>query len=253
MFDKGVGYMQLKKRLKSKWNLKGDFSLIDIGCDYFVTRFTNMEDRTFVVTQGPWMIGDNYLTICRWVPNFVPDEEPIRFLTTWIRIPNISIEYFDHEFLDLIGQKIGKVISVDQTTANVERGNFSRLSVEVVLSKPLLSKFKLHGRVWKIQYEGLRLLCFHCGKVGHKAETCPTNHSTEGGNVIPTTQDVNTLRTDPIIAIPMHKPESVEQFGPWMLVKKPSRKKNPNATGDSHRNNNGSSKNLANVRMATGL
>jgi len=45
MFDKGVGYMQLKKRLKSKWNVKGDFSIIDIGCDYFVTRFTNMEEN----------------------------------------------------------------------------------------------------------------------------------------------------------------------------------------------------------------
>ena len=30
MFDKGVGYMQLQKRLKSKWSLEGDFSLIDI-------------------------------------------------------------------------------------------------------------------------------------------------------------------------------------------------------------------------------
>ena len=37
MFDKGIGYLQLKRRLKSKWALKGDFSLIDIGCDYYVT------------------------------------------------------------------------------------------------------------------------------------------------------------------------------------------------------------------------
>jgi len=33
LFDKGVGYMQLKKRSKTKWTLKGDFSLIDIGFD----------------------------------------------------------------------------------------------------------------------------------------------------------------------------------------------------------------------------
>ena len=36
MFDKG-------RRLKTKRALKGDFSLIDIGCEYYVTRFTNME------------------------------------------------------------------------------------------------------------------------------------------------------------------------------------------------------------------
>jgi len=40
----------LKKRLKSKWALKGNFSLIDIGCDYYITRFTNPEDYTHVMT-----------------------------------------------------------------------------------------------------------------------------------------------------------------------------------------------------------
>jgi len=37
LLGKGVGYMQLKKRLKTKWALRGDFSLIDIGHDYYVT------------------------------------------------------------------------------------------------------------------------------------------------------------------------------------------------------------------------
>ncbi|KAJ8450709.1 hypothetical protein Cgig2_021181 [Carnegiea gigantea] len=43
MFDKGIGFLQLKRRLKIKWELKGDFSLIDIGHDYYVTR--NEVDR----------------------------------------------------------------------------------------------------------------------------------------------------------------------------------------------------------------
>jgi len=44
MIDKGVGYLGLKRTLKAKWALKGDFSLIDIRCDYYVTRFSNLED-----------------------------------------------------------------------------------------------------------------------------------------------------------------------------------------------------------------
>ena len=64
-FDKGIGglHAQLKWRLKLKWSLKGDFSLIDIGCDCYVKRFTNMEDHEHVLTQGRWMLGDNYLVI----------------------------------------------------------------------------------------------------------------------------------------------------------------------------------------------
>lgn len=68
MFDKVIGYLQLTRRLKTKWALKGDFSLIDIGCDYYVTRFTNMEDYDHVILNDPWMIGDNYLVIREWVP-----------------------------------------------------------------------------------------------------------------------------------------------------------------------------------------
>jgi len=63
-----------------------------MGCDYYITRFTNIEDYHHVLTEGPWLIGDNYLIIRQWVPNFVPDEEPIRFLMAWIRIPNISVD-----------------------------------------------------------------------------------------------------------------------------------------------------------------
>jgi len=99
MFDKGIRYLKLKRRLKTKWALKGDFSLIDIGCDYYVTRFTNMEDYDHVILNGPWMIGDNYLVFREWVPNFVPEEDTITKLTAWVRIPKLSVEYFNKNFL----------------------------------------------------------------------------------------------------------------------------------------------------------
>ena len=148
MFDKGIGYLQLKRRLKTKWALRGDFSLIDIGCDYYVTHFTNLEDYEHVMMNGPWMIGDNYLVIREWVPNFVPEEDKVTKLTAWVRIPKVSVEYFNKHFLlHKIGQKIGRVLRVDSTIENVERGQYTRMCVEVDLTKPLLSKFRLNGRV----------------------------------------------------------------------------------------------------------
>lgn len=120
------------------------------------------------------MLGDNYLVIRDWVPNFVPEEDTMTKLTTWVRIPRLSVEYFHKKILmHKIGSKIGKVIRVDDTMANVERGQYTRMSVEVDLSKPLLSKFCLNGKIWRIQYEGLRMICFQCGKQGHKEDNCP--------------------------------------------------------------------------------
>ena len=120
MFDKGIDFLLLKRHLKIKWALKGDFSLIDIGHDYYVTRFTNLEDNEHVMMNGPWMIGDNYLAIREWVPNFVPEKDTITKLTAWVRIPKLSVEYFNKNFLlHKIGSKIGKVRRVEHTTANV--------------------------------------------------------------------------------------------------------------------------------------
>lgn len=164
LFDKGVNYMELKKRLKIKWALQGHFSIIDIGFDYYVTRFINREDYEPVLMDGLWMIGDNYLVLRERVPNFVP-EDKITKLTAWVRIPKLGLEYFNKHFLlNKIRKKIGRVLKLNSSTSNVERGQFTRLCVEVDLTEPRLSKFQLNGRIWKIQYEGLRMMCFYYGK-----------------------------------------------------------------------------------------
>lgn len=151
LFDKGVGYMQLKKCLKTKWALKGDFSLIDVDFDYYVARFTNKEDYEHVLLDGPWMLGDNYLVIWEWVPNFAPEEDKITKLTRSVRILKLGVEYFNKHFLlNKIGSKISKVLKLENTTSNIERGQFTQLDVEIDLTKPLFSKFRLNGWIWRI-------------------------------------------------------------------------------------------------------
>ena len=232
MFDKGVGYLQLKCRLKSKWALRGDFSLIDIGCEYYVVRFTNMEDYDHVMINGPWMIGDNYLVIREWVANFIPEEDTITKLTAWVRIPKLSVEYFNKSFLfQKIGQKIGRVIKVDSTTENVERGQYTLLCVEVNLTKPLLSKFRLNGRIWGIQYEGVRMICFKCGRQGHKEDACSPGHP-ETHEEVGQRNSVNRSSADVSV-----QPECT--YGNWMLVKKPTRWNNSRNQTLSTRNRGG--------------
>ncbi|XP_074313623.1 uncharacterized protein LOC141648807 [Silene latifolia] len=172
MFDKNIGYLSFMRKLNAKWSIKGKLTLMDLTHSYYVARFSSKQDYDFVMTQGPWMIDDHYLTIRIWVPNFVPSEDNITKLTTWVRIPNLPVEYFNATFLKKIGSKIGEVIRIDNNTATAQRGQFTRLSVEVDISKPLLSKFRLYGKVYGIQYEGLKMICFNCGKLGHSSEGC---------------------------------------------------------------------------------
>lgn len=229
MFDKQIGYLTLLRRLTKKWQIKGQLSLIDIGYSYYIAKFTSRDDYEYVLTEGPWMIDDHYLTIRKWIPNFTPDDAPIKILNAWVRIPNLAVEYFDSVFLHKVGAKIGKVIKIDTTTAKAARGKFIRMCVEIDLSKPLLSKFWLKGKVWKIQYEGLRLICYNCGKINHKEEDCP---------------DLDANKEKLAHAMEQKKekeakePEATSTYGDWMLVKKPVRNRN---TAKQSKNAEGSS------------
>jgi len=95
LFDKCLGFMLLREGPKSRGALKGEFSLIDIDFDDFIVKFACIEDYEYVLTQGPWLIGDTYLTIKKWVLNFVSDEVLFRILIAWIRTPRICVEYFE--------------------------------------------------------------------------------------------------------------------------------------------------------------
>ncbi|KAJ8422017.1 hypothetical protein Cgig2_007567 [Carnegiea gigantea] len=179
--------------------------------------------------QAAWMLHFDFDNLIRqkWqtkIPIHTALGDLAGQLSTW------SKEIFGNLFCKkrkiwgrIEGSKVGRVSGIDQTTANVERGKFSRLSVEVDLSKPLLSKVRFRGCVWRIQYEGIKFICFKCGKVEHGDESCPTYPMKE--NQDPTIRE-KAIRTDPTAAFPIHRPECMEEFGPWMLVKKPIRKKN---------------------------
>ena len=66
------------------------------------------------------------------------------------------------EFLMRIGERIGRLVKVDQAIDQVLRGKYARICVEVDITKPLLERFKLRRRIRRIEYEGIHLVCFQC-------------------------------------------------------------------------------------------
>lgn len=114
------------------------------------------------------MLADHYLLVQRWRPNFDPwKTESKKKIAAWIRIPGLPIEFYNHDSLWRVGGMIGRTLKVDMTTTIASRGKFARLCVEMDLRKLLLPNFRALGRKYRIEYEGLHLLCFNCGKYGH--------------------------------------------------------------------------------------
>ncbi|CAN1179562.1 hypothetical protein LINPERHAP2_LOCUS34270 [Linum perenne] len=138
---------------------------------FFLVRFANEEDYTRAAFEGPWKIYDYYITVSQWSPAF-NEEEPIKSILTWVRLPKLPIHYFNSMAVHRIGNFIGKTVRMDLATSEGACYRYARVCVEVDLTKPLLRKYMLEDRIFRIEYESLENLCFDCGHYGHKREAC---------------------------------------------------------------------------------
>ncbi|XVE62927.1 hypothetical protein DITRI_Ditri06bG0158500 [Diplodiscus trichospermus] len=64
-----------------------------------------------------------------------------------------------------MGNTVGKALKVDSNTRFASRGKSARICVELDLHKPLVPKICVDGKWQTIEYEGLNLVCFKCGRI----------------------------------------------------------------------------------------
>ncbi|MCH87312.1 hypothetical protein A2U01_0008179, partial [Trifolium medium] len=132
----------------------------------------------------------------------------------WVRFSGLPIEYYDTKMLHFIGNRIGRTVKVDRTTQAQARGKYARLCVEVDLTKPLLAMFQIKDRYYKVEYEGLHMLCLVCGTFGHYKEGCvakTNNNAWNGEKASETNRGEGQGHDVPI------------QEGPWRVVQKNKR------------------------------
>ncbi|KAI9102969.1 hypothetical protein K1719_023408 [Acacia pycnantha] len=163
---------------------KGPLRVTPLSNGYFLVSFSSTEDGDHALQEGPWMIADHYVLVQRWRPNFNPwKADHQKRVAVWVRIPDLPHELYNVESIRRIGNMIGKTLKIDRTTAFSEKGGFARMCVEVDLQKPLLPGFSHFGEERRFKYEGLHLVCFTCGRYGHRMDQCTvTTQSKEHGN-----------------------------------------------------------------------
>ncbi|KAJ4836147.1 hypothetical protein Tsubulata_038857 [Turnera subulata] len=170
LLGKSVGYRFLHRTLMNQWKPRGEIVMADMGNDFYLLQFTNEYDYNRVLYDGPWIVADHVLIVRRWQPQFDPDDAIIDKAVVWVQLPKLYQEYYDKEILMRIARRVGKPIKVDEVTLKLSRVKFARVCIEVDLSKPLVSKFRLRRRIWRVVYEGLSTVCFSCGRYGHTSE-----------------------------------------------------------------------------------
>ncbi|XP_061358829.1 uncharacterized protein LOC133303016 [Gastrolobium bilobum] len=203
----------MKKKIEILWARAGKINVTDVGNGFYVVQFSNKDDLLFALNGGPWIILGHYLSLRRWEPAFRPNAASVMKIAAWVRLPGIPLEYYDEAFFRRIGNWLGKMLKIDKTNNEHVRGQFARICVELDLAQPLKGEYVLDGATKQIEYEGLGLICFHCGRYGHSKDCCPE---------IPVEGKDNQQNQDG------KKDEAEFQkngLGPWMVVQRQCRSK----------------------------
>ncbi|XP_050255268.1 uncharacterized protein LOC126701193 [Quercus robur] len=156
-------------------------------------------------------------------------------VAVWVRLYELPIEYYEVEVLQQIG---GNSASLDMHTTTEARGRYARICVQVDISKPLITSVRIGQRNQPVVYEGVSKLCFSCGWLGHRKETCqytikPPSPPPKESKVL---NDAKITSQTPTMSEAQTKAQTKDHnsldsvdsdasFGPQMVV---SRKRNDN-------------------------
>jgi len=141
---------------------------------FYMVKFDQAADKEKVITKGPWLIFDHCLAVTHWSPELASPNAKVNKTIVWVRFPGLNLVYYDESFLLAMASAFGRPIKVDTNTLKIERGKFARVRVEIDLTMPVVGKIWVDGHWYKVQYEGLHLICTCCGCYGHLGRNCPT-------------------------------------------------------------------------------
>ncbi|GMI90637.1 hypothetical protein HRI_002733000 [Hibiscus trionum] len=212
LLGKAIGYRALLTRVKALWVPVGKLELVDLDNEYYLVRFKLESDYDRVLSGGPWVIYGSYLTVQPWSRSFSTSEAYPQHIVVWARLPGLSYRYYTKSMFRAIAEMFGNVVRIDYNTLEGKKGRFARFAIVVDLNKPLLSGVVIDGFRQDVEYEGLPLICYKCGKYGYQKEVCGIGGNPEVGSSSNSSPSVEGGASDK------------EIYGPWMQVQTRRRK-----------------------------
>lgn len=94
LIGRRIGYHYLSKKIQVTWKPQSIFTLIDLTNDFFIVKFTIQDDYNNVLLNGSCMIGEHYLHVQCYKPNFMVDEEVIKLFSVWVRFLVLPVKYY---------------------------------------------------------------------------------------------------------------------------------------------------------------
>ncbi|KAH1098402.1 hypothetical protein J1N35_015323 [Gossypium stocksii] len=142
-----IGYNALHNRILSLWKPVNSIRIMDTINGYYLVKFHAIKDYNRVLSQGPWTVYDQYLTVQLWTKHFSPAQPYPSVVLAWIRLSNLLGHLYKRKIIEAIGSFIEKMVKFNVQMDNQTRGRFACLAVYINLEKPLISQVFVDGAV----------------------------------------------------------------------------------------------------------
>ena len=170
-----IAYLQ--HLIHSAWHLRGAMTVMGRDSFYYVIHFESMEDLKYMCSEGPWSLDGVLLVLEKWRPNLVISKLHLNFVSIWVQLHGLPLEYQYPELAERMGHMIGSFEKIDWEDRLLRNIRFLRIKVRLNPWMPVVSGFMLRlddaTETWvQCRYERVHKLCTKCGLIGHTKSQC---------------------------------------------------------------------------------
>lgn len=72
-------------------------------------------------------------SLSHWRPFFNPSNHSVKKIATWVRNLDLLVELYNREFLLEVGDLLGTMLKIDESTTLQNHGKFAQIYVELDL------------------------------------------------------------------------------------------------------------------------
>ncbi|XP_048498189.1 uncharacterized protein LOC104900325 [Beta vulgaris subsp. vulgaris] len=132
----------LTRFIEKEWNTvaKPTIYLHDDG--FFVVKFGSVDDRNEILYVGPHSYNNRPIIVKPWTANFNFNEEVLKVIPLWIKLPNLPLNCWSADSLSRIGSLLGVPLYANECTSKQLRISFARILVEIDVTKDI--QYQVH-------------------------------------------------------------------------------------------------------------
>ena len=105
--------------------------------------FENVEDLEHMCLEGPWFVDGALLVLEKWRSNLVMSKLHLNFVSIWVQLHGLPLEYQDPELAKRMGQMIGAFKKIDWEERLSRNIRFMRIKVRLNPWLPVISGFMI--------------------------------------------------------------------------------------------------------------